>query len=108
MARKKDAKVISIQNIDSELWAEVEEFLGQNKRMRGKKGPLALAALESYLALAKIYGIDSEWHLNVPMTPEEAHKFYSTPFRITKAGGGEHAHEEDEKETKRSGETVRS
>ncbi len=101
MARKKDAKVISIQNIDPTLWAEVEQFLGQNKRMRGKKGPLALAALESYLALAKVYGIDSEWHLNVPMTPEQAHKFYNTSFRFTRAGE-DHAHEDDEKETKSS------
>ncbi len=83
MARDPKKFAITIQNIEPELWEKIEEFLNQseNKKMRGKKGPLALAALESYLELAEYYGIDSEWHLRMPT---EANPLDPSPEGISK------------------------
>lgn len=114
MARDPKKFAITIQNIEPELWEKIEEFLGQsdNMRMRGKKGPLALAALESYLELAKVYGIDSRWHLRVPtpdsplgLAPSELPKQFQVYRKAAdvlgkRNGGKEKTNESEDEESK--------
>ena len=62
--------VIALQNIGEDLNGRVEQFLAQHKRIPSKS-QLGIVALETYIALANEYGLDFNWHPNIPNIPPE-------------------------------------
>lgn len=62
---KKRPNVIALQNVEDELWGKVNEFLAAHKRIPSKS-QLAKAALETYITLANLYGVDFDWRPKLP------------------------------------------
>lgn len=58
-------RVITIQNVDDELWSKVQGFLQTHKKIPSASA-LGKASLENYLELAARYEIDKDWKVQVP------------------------------------------
>lgn len=63
-------RVITIQNVEDDLWNKVQDFLLRNQRVPSISA-LAKAGLEQYLELADTYGIDKDWKVQLPARERE-------------------------------------
>ncbi len=75
MEMKKKPNVIALQNVDDRLWANVHRFLSEHRRIPSKS-QLAKVALTTYIALANRYGVDFDWHPNIPGLDKDIWKKY--------------------------------
>ena len=69
---RKTNHIISIQSIPDELWDNVNKFLDGHELMG--KSDLGRKAIENYIRLAREYGIDANWNIQIPDEEEGERK----------------------------------
>jgi hypothetical protein len=74
MARQRKGKTLSAQYVSPELYELAQSFMRENPRFKQNNADLVRISVESYIALAGKFGIDSKWHPQIPGVQTDIYK----------------------------------